>query len=160
MAIAANDIERIVRKVLSEEQDETADAVRELSTLLTEQVIPKLSKSDGDEVDGDDEVDPDEAVDADDDEDDLVTMSAFDDDEAPRFARTVKPNGGGAHDEDDPPEQEVPTAAIDAFTTLYNSLSSEQASALAELFTVIDSELDKEGEADEETDEEEMRAQG
>ena len=80
MAIAAKDIERIVRKVLDEEQGETADALRELSTLLTEQVIPRLSKSDGDEVDADEDVDTDEQVDSD--EDDPMTMSAFDDDDA------------------------------------------------------------------------------
>lgn len=40
---------------------------------------------------------------------------------------------------------------------LYSTLSSEQSSALAELFTIIDSELDGEGHADETQDEDEVR---
>ena len=162
MAMTANDIERIVRKVLNEEQDETVGALRELTTLLTEQVIPKLSKMDGDEIGvGDDmtrrEVDPDEEVDSD--EGGSMTMSGFDDDDATSFGQRTKPNGHGGRRRRRNAREELPRAAIDAFTALYQSLTSEQASALAEFFTVIDSELDDEGRANEESKEDGRRAQ-
>jgi hypothetical protein len=163
MAMAANDIERIVRKVLNEEQDETVGALRELTTLLTEEVIPKLSKMDGDEIgegddiDSGDEVDPDEEADSD--EGGSMTMSGFDDDDATSFGQRTKPNGHGGDEEDETPEEELPRAAVDAFTALYHALTSEQASALAEFFTVIDSELDDEGRGNEESKEDGRRAQ-
>lgn len=161
MAMAANEIERIVRKVISEEQDETTEAIRELMTLLTEQVIPKLSQGAGDEdeVDVGEEADTDE--DAESDEDDGMTLSAFEDDDATSVGRRPKPNGhgGGDEEEEESPDQDLPRAAVDAFTTLYNSLTSEQASALAEFFTVVDSELDDEGRGSEESERDERRAQ-
>lgn len=152
MATSSNEIERIVRKVLNEEQDETIDAIRELSALLTEQVIPRLSKGDEDESEADEDVDADQG--------DVVSMSAFSDEDAPSSGRRAKPNGRSGHDDEEeanPPDQDVPTAVMDAFATLYSTLSSEQASALAELFTVIDSELDGEGHADEAQDEDEEK---
>jgi hypothetical protein len=171
MAMAANEIERIVRKVLDEEQEETIGAIRELTTLLTEHVIPQLSKGDGeidtgDDIDSDEEGGSDEAVDSE--EDDSMTMSGFDDDDtgsafedrdSTSFGRRTKPNGHGGDEEEETPDEDVPRAALDAFTALYHSLTSEQASALAEFFTVIDSEIDDEGRANQESKEDERRAQ-
>ena len=74
MATATKDVEQIVRKVVSEELDEAVNAIQELSTLLTDQVIPKLSgDEDSDDVDDDDEP----VDDCDEDEDGAVSMSAF-----------------------------------------------------------------------------------
>jgi hypothetical protein len=160
MATSSTEIERIVRKLLNEEQGETVDAIRELSTLLTEQVIPRLSKGDEDLPEADDD-DDDDQDDVESDEGDVMSMSAFGDEDVPRGAgRKSKPNGANGHDEDQdatPPEHEIPTAVMDAFATLYSTLSSEQVSAFTELFTVIDSELDGAGDADETHDEDEVR---
>ena len=155
MATSSNEIERIVRKVLNEEQDETIDAIRELSTLLNEQVIPRLSKGDEDvpEAEADDDH-------LESDEGDVMSMSAFGDEDVPRSGRRSKPNGANGHDEDqeaNPPDHGIPTPVMDAFAMLYSTLSSEQSSALSELFTIIDSELDGEGRADETQDEDEVR---
>jgi hypothetical protein len=158
MATSSNEIERIVRKVLNEEQDATVEAVRELTTLLTEQVIPKLSKADGDVPDVDEDTDSEADEDTDSDEGDVMSMSAFgdEDEEVPSVGRRARPNGPNGQEEDqdaNPPEQDVPAPVMDAFATLYSTLSSEQSSALAELFTIIDSELEGEGHADEAPDE-------
>src|SRR5262245_44481713 len=115
MATSSNEIERIVRKVLDEEQGETLEAIRELSTLLSEEVIPHLSKGD------EDAQEPDETA-PDDDEDTSMSTTGLDD--VPRIGRSAKPNGSGGHDEDqeaERPDQDVPTPVMDAFTALYNS---------------------------------------
>jgi hypothetical protein len=157
MATTTSAVERIVRKVLQEEQDETVNAIRELSEILTEQVIPKLSRGPNGESEWNegDEAEQDEA-----DQDNLVPMSALDA-EAP-MGRRKKPSPNGQDDDEDTdaPDQDVPKAVIDAFTSLYQSLSAEQAGALAELFTTIDGALDDQG-ADEsegeEAEDEDMR---
>ncbi len=158
MATATNEVERIVRRVLKEEQDETVSAIQELSTLLTEQVIPKLSdgangKSDWDA--GDDAVQDDDANQDDDaDQDDAVSMSAFDEEGTTSRRGRPSPDEDDEGDAEDRPEEEIPRAVLDAFTTLYHTLSSEQASALAELFTVVDSEIDDDSNAKDEHNEE------
>lgn len=163
MAIAANQIEKIVRKVVNEEQSETTDALRELMTLLTEQVIPRLSAGagDGDEIDVGDDTGSESDDDVESDDDESMALSAFEDDDTTSFGRRGKPNGHGSHDEDDesPADEDLPRAALDAFTTLYNSLTSEQASALAEFFTVVDTEIDDAGRGNEESERDERRAQ-
>ena len=153
MATPSNEIERIVRKVLNEEQDETIDAIRELSTLLTEQVIPKLSKADEDVPDSDEDMESEQS--------DVMSLSAFGEEDAPSIGRRARANGPIGDDENQDanlPEHDVPTPVMDAFATFYSTLSPEQAAALAELFTVIDSELDDAGRADDEHDEKEVRA--
>jgi hypothetical protein len=155
MPTATSEVERIVRKVLKEEQDETISAIQELSSLLTEQVIPKLANrgngaSEWEPPDGDDENTEDQ--------DDAVALSGFDEGETTSRRRGTSTNGRDEGESTDLPEQEVPRAAIEAFTTLYHTLSPEQTSALAELFTIVDSELDGQGEAaDEQSEEEEAR---
>jgi hypothetical protein len=160
MATTTTAVERIVRKVLNEEQDETVNAIRELSELLTEEVIPKLSRgpNGATEWDEGDEADQDEA-----DQDTISPMSAIDA-ESP-MGRRKKPSPNGHDDGEDTdapeqPDQDVPKAVIDAFTSFYQSLSAEQSAALAELFTTIDGALDDQGaddSADEETGNEEER---
>ena len=59
----------------------------------------------------------------------------------------AKPGSGPAdnpgipeEDEDEPPTSDVPTAVTEAFEDVYNSLSAEQAKALAVMFTAISRE--------------------
>jgi hypothetical protein len=111
MATATNEVERIVRKVLKEEQDETVSDIKELSTLLTEQVIPKLSNGGNGESDWD----PDDDAD----QDDAVSMSAYDDEGTTSRRGKPSPNGEDEGDDADLPEQEIPRPVIEAFTTLY-----------------------------------------
>jgi hypothetical protein len=151
MATATNDVERIVRKVLKEEQDETINAIQELSTLLTEQVIPKLANGSDDS-----DWEQDEDAEQDTDQDEAVSLSAFDDEEPVSRGRKPVPNGHDDQDETDLPEQDIPRAVIEAFTSMYRTLSAEQSSALAELFTTIDSQIDDEGKADEDHDQQDQ----
>jgi hypothetical protein len=151
MATATNEVERIVRRVLKEEQGETIAAVQELSTLLTEQVIPRLSN----DADREPEWTEDDDAEQDDSEQsDVMSLSGLDDERPTSRRPRPSPNGHDEADETDPPELEIPRAVAEAFATLYKTLSPEQASALAELFTMVDSELDEEGNAGEERNEE------
>ena len=154
MATATNDVERIVRRVLKEEQDETINAIQELSTLLTEQIIPRLSNGDSGESGESEESDWEQADDSDD--GDVGSMSASDGEGATNRRRKPSPNGHDDADDSDMSEREIPSAVIEAFTAAYHTLSSEQAAAFAELFTIVDSQLDDEGKEkeDEEHDEE------
>ena len=143
MATATKDVEQIVRKVMSEELDETVNAIQELSALLTDQVIPRLSGDDnaGDQDQDDDPVDEEESE-----QDDAVSMSAFSGNGSPGRRRR-KPNGHDDSDSDDDaelPGDEVPRAVNEAFTELYKTLSPEQTKAFAELFTAMDNELEGE----------------
>ncbi len=154
MATATRQVEQIVRKVLAEELDETANAIQELSALVTEQVIPKLSGRAGDMPDSEQDEEPteDEVED-----EDGASMSAF---SAPSFGRKRKPANGHADDEDaEPPNGHVPQSVVEAFAELYKTLSPEQSKAFAELFTAVESELEGE-DADEGDDEEAGRGDG
>jgi hypothetical protein len=157
MATTTTAIERIVRKVLKEEQDETVNAIRELSEILTEQVIPKLSGG----ANGETEWNEGDEADQDDDQDNVVPMSALDTEAPVGRRKKPSPNGHDESEDTEAPDQDVPKAVIDSLTSLYQSLSAEQAAALAELFTTIDGALDDQG-ADEsegeEMEDEEMRA--
>jgi hypothetical protein len=161
MAAATNEVERIVRKLLKEDRDDTLSAIQELSAILTEQVIPKLAnRGDGDgDGDADWADESDAAEDEDTDQEGPISMSAFDDEgEAP--SRRRKPgstNGREDGDDVEVPEGEVPPAVMEAFSSLYHTLSSEQAAAFAELFTTIDGELDDEGNAEDDDQQEDTR---
>ncbi len=147
MANSTTAVERIVRKVLKEEQDETVNAIRELSDILTEQVIPKLSGGANGETEWNEGEEDEEA------QENLVPMSALDAGVPIGRRKKPSPNGHDDSEDADAPEQDVPRAVIDAFTSLYQSLSAEQAAALAELFTTIDGSLDDQ-DADESAGEE------
>ena len=143
MATATKDVEQIVRKVMSEELDETVNAIQELSALLTDQVIPKLS---GDDNADDQDQDDDQVADEESEQDDGVSMSAFSGNGA-SGRRRGKPNGhddSEGEDDADQPGDEVPEAVNAAFTELYRTLSPEQTKAFAELFTAMDNELEGE----------------
>jgi hypothetical protein len=160
MANTTTAVERIVRKVLREEQDETVNAIRELSDILTEQVIPKLSSGANGETEWneDDEANQDEADDG-----NVVPMSALDFETPVGRKKKPSPDGHDDSEDVDAPDQDVPRVVVDALASLYQSLSAEQAAALAELFTTIDSALEDQGadeSADEETEHEEVRAHG
>ena len=150
MASATSNVERIVRKVMKEEQDETISAIQELSALLTEQVIPKLShRSNGSSNWQEDEDDSDS------DDFEASAMSASDDGPGSRPGKPSPGDDDDAGSDEDLPEHEIPRAVLDAFATLYHTLSPDQTSALAELFTVVDSEIDDEGKESDEPNEEE-----
>lgn len=134
MATATKQVEQIVRKVMSEEMDETVNAIQEISSLLTEQVIPRLA---GDESDLDDE----ETDESSDNGMRPRSMSAFNGGARSKPGRG-RPNGHDDSDAVETPEREVPDAVTSAFEDFYTSLSPEQAGALAELFTAIQSGLD------------------
>ncbi len=120
MAISTTraEIEKVVRKVLQEEQGKTDEAtlkaVQRVSTLLTTQVIPKLSDDSGEGR-------------AATDTDDVSILPVPEEPEVPEEG-------------DEPPAEGIPQAAKAAFEELYKSLSAEQAQSLAALFTAIGEE--------------------
>lgn len=127
MAISTTraEIEKVVRKVLQEEQGKTDEAtlkaVQRVSTLLTTQVIPKLSDDSGE------------------------GRAATDtDDVSPVPEEPEIPEEG-----DEPPAEGIPQAAKAAFEELYKSLSAEQAQSLAALFTAIGEEPEDDEEVEE-----------
>ena len=159
MATSSNEIERIVRKVLNEEQDETIDAIRELSTLLTEQVIPRLSKGDEDVPEADDDMGSDDDLESD--EGDVMSMSAFGDEDDPRAGRRAKPNGPNGHDEDqeaNPPEQDIPAPVMDAFATLYSRCHPSRPRRSPSCSPSSTANSTVKGSADEAHDEDDVRA--
>ena len=142
-AAATRQVEQIVRRVMSEEMDETVNAIQEISTLLTEQVIPRLSG----EADDDAEFDDSEPTNG----------------HAPGGSRSFSASGARAkpgrvngHDDSeeieapDQDRQEVPEAVTSAFAEFYRTLTPEQAQTLAGLFTAIDGELENRDEASDE----------
>jgi len=141
MATATKQVEQIVRKVMSEEMDETVNAIQEISTLLTEQVIPRLSGEPGGESGMDEgEGGAEEADEGSTNGMRARSMSGFN-------GRGSKPGRGRPNGHDDSgdvetPERDVPEAVMTAFEELYKSLSPEQARGFVELFTAIESELD------------------
>jgi hypothetical protein len=155
MAAATNEIERIVRKLLKEERDDTLNAIQELSEILTEQVIPKLANRGDGEADWADESEAAEEEDTD--QEELISMSAFDDEAPSRRRKPGSTNGQEDSDDIELPEPDIPPVVMEAFSSFYQTLSSEQAAALAELFTTIDSELDDEGKAGDEAQPEDTR---
>jgi hypothetical protein len=141
MATATKGVEQIVRRVLKEEQDETLNAIQELSALLTEEIIPKLSHDENEDSDA-------EPIEEQDEEDDVTPMSAAES-EAPAKRQRKPPANGRDEAEDDEnadlPDAEIPETVTQAFAELYQALSPEQASALAEFFTAVNRELDEQG---------------
>jgi hypothetical protein len=139
MAIARKtEIERIVRKVLKEEQGDageaTLQAIRRVSRLLTEEIIPKLPDERETEVDDGSGAVPSRAP--------FGSRAASGDDEGPGI-----PEEG---DEPQPPT-DIPESAAQALEQVLETLSSEQARALAAFFTAVQSEVGDEdsSEADE-----------
>ncbi len=142
MATATREVEQIVRKVITQELDETVNAIQELSTLVTEEVIPRLSRGSDDMPDSEEDEEPTE------DEDSEATgvrsLSGFNGSGAKRRRKPV--NG---HDDDDvemPEQHDVPESVVTAFAELYSTLSPDQAKALGELFTTMETELEDAGE--------------
>lgn len=138
MATAMKNVEQVVRKVLQLEQGETLEAIQELSTLLTEEIIPRLTNGSDSGVDVDEE--PEEA------EEGPVSMSAIDGGRTAKRGPKPSPGGPDDTDESDEPAGAVPESVMEAFTEAYQALSTDQASALAALFTAIDSELEERNE--------------
>jgi hypothetical protein len=116
-------IEKVVRKVLRQEQDAddkaTLKAIQRVSRLLTDQVIPKLDDTQGDE-------DPDE---------DSGSVRGR------SFAAAPDDEPGIPEGEDGEAPPEIPEAVNQAFEELYGTLSQEHATALARFFTAIGQEL-------------------
>lgn len=143
-------IEKVVRKVLDDELNEsreaTLKAIKQVSRLLTEQVIPNL---------------PDEADQADDEPDEETPVRG----NGKSRAFGVRAANPGAEPDDnpdmpddgeeEPPAHDVPAAVTEAFQEVYGSLSAEQAKALAAMFTAISEEAGSEEEEPEEEEEEE-----
>jgi hypothetical protein len=115
------EIEKIVRRVVNEEQDGSDEAVwkavQRLSRLLTEQVIPKLSGQ-SDEADFDPNADG------------PVARALF------AEAETADGRPGFPEGEE-PPAGDIPQPVSEAFEELYKALTPEQASALASFFTAF-----------------------
>lgn len=152
MATATKQVEQIVRKVMSEEMDETVNAIQEISALLTEQVIPRLAGEADDESGMDDEETDEESTNG------MRPRSMS----AVNGGGRVKPGRGRPNGHDDSedveiPEREVPEAVTSAFEEFYKALTPEQAGALAELFTAIQSELEDQDQS--EPDEEDQGAE-
>jgi hypothetical protein len=148
------DIEKVVRKVLKQERDEnertTLRAIQRVSSLLTEQVIPNLpdNAEADDETGGNDEQDGQGG-------------------EHPSGARSAMFASRSAHAADDVADDsaddgnvsdgdqaaEVPAEVMDAFASLYRTLSAEQAEALGAFFTAVSEALGQvdEGQEDEDT---------
>jgi hypothetical protein len=134
MAVATKaEIEKVVHRVLEEQGDAngaTLAAIKRVSRLLTEQVIPKLAPDAGDEGDGED----------------AVTVAA-----APHAAGGRSQPDAEDHQDGDAPEGEetdvaageVPPSVADAFEAVYRSLSRDQAEAMADLFTAIGNNVDE-----------------
>jgi hypothetical protein len=135
-------IEKVVRKVLKQEQDAdekaTLKAIQRVSRLLTDQVIPKLDDPQEDEDTGADS-------DADSDADSSQARGRS-------FAAAATPDDGPGipegEDGETPPE--IPEAVNHAFEELYSTLSQERATALAAFFTAISQELGGDEGADDE----------
>jgi hypothetical protein len=129
MAMAhKTDIERIVRKVLKEEQGDageaTLQAIRRVSRMLTEEVIPRL---------------PDEQEPEADDESGTVPARATFGSRAPN-GDAEGPGIPEDGDEQQPPT-DTPESATQAFEQLLKTLSSEQADSLAAFFTAVQNEV-------------------
>ena len=129
MATSTASIEKVVRKVLGEELDQrneaTLEAIERMSRVLTEDVIPRL---------------PEDA------DDDYTEDEPTEENGEPRAMRAGRAKFGSSdpggepdspEDEDELPQRSVPHAVSEAFEALYASLTAEQASALAELFSAI-----------------------
>jgi hypothetical protein len=133
-AVNRSEIEKIVRKVLDEERPDgsaaTLKAIKRVSNLLTDEVIPNLPDKNG----AGNEDEPDTT----DDQDSGTVSHAF-------AARSAGPDDG-APDEDtgsdaDDENADVPSPVMQAFEALYQELSPEQATALADFFTAVSQEL-------------------
>jgi hypothetical protein len=109
----------------TEEPDDgnaTLRAIQRVAELLENEVIPRLSgEADTEAPDTESE----------------TYGTAPDETEAPDIPE---------EDDEEPPASEVPAAVVEAFNELYKKLSSEQAEALASLFTAIGSEPAEEDE--------------
>jgi hypothetical protein len=136
-------IEKVVRKVLKQEQDAdekaTLRAIQRVSRLLTDQVIPKL-----------DDPQEDEDTDADSDADSGPVRGRS-------FAAAATPDDGPGvpEGEDGETRPEIPEAVNQAFDELYSTLSQERATALATFFTAISQELGGDEGADDENPDDE-----
>lgn len=136
-AIGRAEIEKVVRRVLDEQRQDddgaTLKAIRRVSSLLTEQVIPNLPDTDDADSDAgsEDEHDSDPAASR------VFGSSALGNGEAT--------HSDGEESEDDGQEAELPEPVLEAFETLYQTLSPNQASSLATFFTTVGRELAESG---------------
>jgi hypothetical protein len=154
MATTAN-IEKVVRKVLDDELSEsrqaTLKAIKQVTRLLTQQVIPHLP-------DRDDQQDEEP-------EGDTPGRGGRGNGGARAFsAMAAKPGADPSDDTETPddgedePAHEVPTAVTEAMQAVYGSLSADQAQALAAVFTAISEEPGSNDESDWEQDQDEEQA--
>jgi len=147
-AVNRSEIEKIVRKVLDEERPDGAaalKAIKRVSSLLTEEVIPNLPEK-GHEGDDSGSGNEDNA-----------------DADSPSQPRAFGVRSASAEDNEDTPDDdtgsdaddenaEVPGPVMQAFESLYHELSPEQATALASFFTALSEALKAHDGADEDED--------
>ena len=105
----------------SKAKDPTLQAIQQLNTMLTDEVIPRLSGMPGAERP---------------DTEDQPHDDGPDDIDSPEIP------------EEDSPDAHVPAAVTEALAALYQRLSADQAEALASLFTAVGDELDEDGEGE------------
>jgi hypothetical protein len=143
------DIEKVVRKVLKQERDEndrtTLKAIQRVSSLLTEQVIPNLP----DNGDADDEAASDDEQDEQGGEHPSSARSAV---FASRSAHAADDVADDGDPSDDDQAAEVPDQVMEAFASLYRTLSPEQAEALGAFFTAVSEALGQGDEGHEDED--------
>jgi hypothetical protein len=124
------EIEKVVRKVLAEERPgndrATLKAIQRVSALLTEQVIPNLPDSDEDDGSG--------AHNGSGTTSNAKSFGGY------SAGEDIDDDGQEGLD-DDAPTAEVPQPVMEAFESLYQALSPEQANALAEFFTAVSEEI-------------------
>ena len=128
-ATSKTEMEKVVRRVLGEEQGDTETslkAIQRLSRLLTEQIIPKLAEGTCEE-----------ALDT----GRRRSDGASDPGDAEEASAEDTPDGGA-----DEPEV-VPTTALSALGELYRELSEKQATALASFFAALVGDPDDDHEA-------------
>ena len=139
-AVNRAEIEKIVRKVVNEQQQSngqaTLKAIRHVSDILTDEVIPNLP-----EKAGDGEAEPDDISHS-----GKSSMSFG--------ARAVDDGGVSEGDEADDTESpndsddsgtDIPPAVLEAYKTLSHALTAEQADALSAFFAALSAELEGSG---------------
>lgn len=151
--VGRTEIEKVVRKVLKQERDEndrtTLRAIQRVSSLLTDQVIPNLP----DNAEGDEETGSHDEDDEDAEHDGQHASGPGSTVFATRSAHAADDVADDGTPSDDDQAAEVPEQVMEAFATLYRSLSPEQAEALKAFFTAVSEELSQSDEGHEDEDE-------
>ena len=145
--VGRSDIEKVVRKILKEERTEkeraTMRAIRRVSSLLTEQIIPSLpGNAVADEETGSQDEHGEE-------HDSGAGSNVF----ASRSAHADDDVEDDENSSDDVRTAEVPEQVMEAFGALYRTSSPEEAEALAAFFTAVCDELTQRDDGHEDEDE-------